>query len=162
MNQPTRPSKQEILEKYRHVIGEEDFDIIMADHPPSPAESQREGTWLQVLGTLDGWTLLTKKNAWGIVVAVVVFVSNYGDFFQGLDTMGRHAAIALNQVQDALQKGTGKFDPPANGFLVALPPEYPHWSSDFPTTTTTTPPLGIDLPPGSGLVPYNSEWGSLG
>lgn len=159
------PSKQEILEKYRHLIDDDDFQVLVSEELPSPSELQREGAWLQKLGTLDGLWVFAKRNAWGAVLSVIVFVANYGDFFQGLETMRGHAVIALDSVKSALAKGTERPDVPADEYLVAVPPEYSTWIAGPTTTTTTTPPPEpplTDLPSGSGLVPYSSAWGSIG
>lgn len=51
---PPQVSRQQLLEKYRDVIGAEEFELLVADSFPTPDELQREGSWLQFLGPFEG------------------------------------------------------------------------------------------------------------
>ena len=50
-----KPTKNEILEKYRSVIDDEHFEILYEESLPTPEETHQDNASLQYLGTLGGW-----------------------------------------------------------------------------------------------------------
>lgn len=163
------PSKREILEKYKHVITHEDFELLVADHLPSPEVSHREGIALQLLGCLNGWYVVAKRCGMRIVGVIVLLG---GGFIPGIQYVNQAYWIAYDEVTNYLARANDHPDVPATEYVVAGPP--PQWAlhNEEPfrlfttattTTTTTTPEPEEDtsLPSGTGLIPYSSKWDEL-
>jgi hypothetical protein len=158
------PSKREILEKYRDVISNEDFEILVSGEFPAPQTAQQEGVTFQYLGTIKGWYLFVKRHC-GKVVTAIVFMG--GGFIPGLEYIGKYSTIAYEAVSQYADVGRSNSDIPATEYVVSdrplnwgLPPDEP---IRFPittttTTTTTTQPPGTTISPGSGIAPFSPSW----
>lgn len=156
------PSKREILEKYRDVISNEDFEILVSEEFPAPQTAQQEGVFFQYLGTIKGWYLFVKRHG-GKVVTAIVFMG--GGFIPGLEYVANYSTIAYEAVSQYADVDRSNSDIPATDYVVsnrplnwALPPDD---SIRFPittTTTTTTQPPEATISPGSGIAPYSPSW----
>ena len=165
------PTRQEILEKYRGVIDNEDFEILAAESFPLPESIRQEDASLQYLGTLKGAYVWAKRQL-GRVIAVIVF---FGGFMQGIEYTSEYSRIAYDQIVSVVQLAQRHLQVPATEYRIferqdnwTLPPDPPFALADYlgPSTTTTTPaPTGSSnldsLPPGSGLIPYSGRWGQF-
>jgi hypothetical protein len=163
----SQPTKQEILEKYRHLIQSDDFAVLAAEELPSPEEVRREHAYLEYLGPLNGWYVWAKRQ-FGRVVTVIVF---FGGFMQGIEYINKYSQIAYTEVASLIQVADEHPDEPAKEYRIVRPVQFA-WlpEQSFPleppstttTTTTTTTPAPdstvSELPPGSGIVPYSSRW----
>ncbi|MDA0835997.1 MAG: hypothetical protein O2955_20010 [Planctomycetota bacterium] len=158
-----KPTKNEILEKYRDVIDADDFDILYADQLPTPKQTHRENASLQYLGTLNGWYVWAKCQ-FGRVVTVIIFI---GGIVSGLEAINKYGHIGYDQVAQYIQLGSEHKDTPATEYVLLktpdnwpLPPDQP---IRFTMTTTTTPPPQSpseipEIPPGSGIAPSSGNW----
>lgn len=181
----SRPTREEILAKYRNQINADDFEILSTQELPPPSQLQREGAWLEYLGPLQETFLYLKRKLYGPVVVI----SAFGGFMQGLEYLDKYTRIGFATIEQVVQLANEHCEAPATHYVIALrDPEalpnhspvqlpsddrYPFKSMTTTTsstttttttttsTTTTTPSpqqLGITLPIGSGIIPYSREW----
>ena len=161
-----KPTKNEILEKYRHVIDVDDFEILYEQSLPTPEETHQDNASLQYLGTLGGWCVWAKRQ-FGRVVAVILFI---GTFVGGIEAINKYGRLGYDQIAQYVQRGSEHCETPATEYVVfdkpndwALPPDQPIRLTTTTTTTTTTAPpedpnITTELPPGSGLAPNSAQW----
>lgn len=165
MNSP--PTRDEILEELRAVLDRYSGPISVETKLPKAVDCQRDGIWLQIIGTVKGWLVVAKKNAMGIILMICL----YGDFRQGTSTIVSDASIAIESISKVVEYSVQHFELPATEFaMVDPPPDWPIPPSKHisvavttPTPTTTPPPtpprtVTGELLPGSGLVPRSQSW----
>ena len=162
------PSREEILNKYRDLIDEDDFVVLSREQLPSPSELQVEGAWLQKLGPVGDCVVWLKRTFGGVVVAIAL----YGSFVSGLREIPNGVNIAFDSVQSIAAFAHAHTDEPADRYAFGIPEQFaalspppPSIPSTTTTTTTTQPPTtttpepqSYELPSGSGVAPYRSGW----
>jgi len=156
-----RPTKSEILEKYRNVIEADDFEILYQDSIPSPEESHRENAWLQYLGPLNGWFVWGKR----FVTGAIVLICSSGSFESGLQTVDKWSRRGFDQIAQYVQLGLDNRDTPADQYVLfekqdnrALPPEAPITLATTTTTPNPNPSGQFEIHPGSGIAPSSDYW----
>ncbi|WP_442484450.1 hypothetical protein [Aeoliella sp. SH292] len=142
----TPPTREEILAKYRDVIAEEEFEVLVAESPPSPAEMQPEGAWLQILGPVGDWFVVLKRKLHGPVVAIALF----GSVCSGLEYALRVAVFTHDSVKSIVTLAQEHLDQPANSYAFILPDDDSKPKPDYDW---------YDLPPGTGVTSFNADWG---
>lgn len=164
------PSRREILEKYRGFISTEDFELLCLDSPPNPADLQKKGEWLEVLGQIGEYLVALWKPA----SKTVVVVSTIGGFFQGCEYIDKYVRIGANHVHSLVDSCRSESWVPADEFLFVVPrsrEEHPRGpngpaapqvfiatSTSTSTSSTVTSFLQHGLPTGSGVVPFSKKW----
>lgn len=74
------PSKDEILEKYKHLISATDWEVITREDPPTPEELLTRKEEIQFMGVIRGWCVwLWRKAKLGAIVAVIVTLHSLYD-----------------------------------------------------------------------------------
>lgn len=158
------PTKRDVLEKYRAVISEEDFDFLISDVIPDPESAHQEGVTLQILGSINGYWVIAKKYGWK-VIGVICFMG--GGFIPGLEYSWKYTKVAYDEIGKLVELGQNNCSTPATEYRLAERPK--QWAipdgeniylvHNPPTTTTTSPPhTTTPIPSGSGLVPYSPNW----
>lgn len=142
----TPPTREEILAKYRDVITVSDFEVLLAESPPSPTELQSEGVWLQVLGSIRGWCVYLKHKG-GIVVGAVIL---WGSFRGGVEYLANDTQFVYSQAQHMVEVAQQHLDQPATSYAFILPESdhKPKKNDDW-----------YDVPPGTGITSFNADWG---
>jgi hypothetical protein len=163
------PTKQEILEKYRKVISNEDFDVLISDQFPSPKALHEEGIHLQYLGTIGKWWIFAKHSLFGRVIGVICAIGAIG---QGIEYTCKYGQMAYETVAKYVEAGQANKSTPATDYVFTdspidwpFPSEKPFRLVATTTTTTTTttqpttnPGLTTTIAPGSGIAPSSPSW----
>lgn len=137
------PTKQEILEKYRHLINADDFEILAASELPTPLQMQREGAWFRVLGPLKGFHVLIKRTVLG-GVAAICFIGSFG---QGLEYVEKYSLMGIEKVHAIAQYAHDHLSNPATELLVAVQNNEPIILPDRSFQFTTLPPMNTTTTP---------------
>lgn len=164
------PSRREILEKYRAFISTDDFELLRLERAPNPADLQKKGEWLEVLGPIGDYLVALWKPALKTVVVVI----GIGEFFQGCEYIDKYVRIGAEQVHSLVDACRSESSVQADEYLFVVPPkrqEYPRGpngpaapqlfiatSTSTSTSTTVTSFLQSGLPTGSGVLPFSQQW----
>ena len=152
------PTRKEILDKYRSLIDNEDFEILVSSELPNPEETRREKAWLECLGSLKSTYVFLKRTTEKIVT-VIIFI---GAFRTGLDTITEYIPVAYEKIIPLIELANKNPGEPANNYLMISRDKFTSPSSYFNTTTTTTtfPPLTLvtEISSGATLIPFSLTW----
>lgn len=159
------PSKRDILEKYRDRIGQDDFELLINEEIPPPEQSRHNRIEYQFLGKINGWSLWAKRTV-GTLIAII---ASFGGFMQGLEYIDKYARISYDQISPLFESAKKHPNQPATSYaIVESPPSFGIWSDDdqLHVSINASPdhqlpvkePIQFDLPAGSGIVPYSSNW----
>ena len=158
----TPPNRREILERYRDVIGTEDFELLVQQMTPTPAEVIARNGDFAWLGPLRGYWLFLRRTVQGVVVLIIA-AGNIESGLQFVERLDRYAPTIAEYVH-AAGKGDDVLadtfilskDVPPQEHLPDAPPRREYFAFTGAPTGTTTPVIQFldgALPPGSGLVP---------
>jgi hypothetical protein len=162
----TLPTRREILERYRDVIGTEDFEILTQDMTPTPSDISAEKVGLAWLGPLRGHWLFLKRTVQGVAVLIVA-AGNIESAWQFVERLEGLRPTVVAYVTDV---NHGEIEP-ADTFILSkdtspeertpnVPPKREYFAFTGMPTGTTTPVIQFlngDLPPGSGLFPASKS-----
>jgi|GEM_PF-5308775 len=163
----SEPTKQEILEKYRHLIDSDDFEVLKTDKLPSPEETHKDGAYLVFLGKLKGCYILLRRTTISVIALIVLA----GEIEDGISAINRWSTFAYTELTPLVSTALEHLSETAIEYQIVTPaPSWPHHDEPLPmtpaivTTTTTTPPPEppvVELHSGSGLVPHSPSWKEL-
>jgi|APCry1669189000_1035189.scaffolds.fasta_scaffold34584_3 hypothetical protein len=155
-------TKAEVLEKYRDVIGSEDFEFLLQDQGPAPAEVRAEGAEVRWLGSMKGFHLFLKRKANGALY-VLGAIAAFEGTLQHVERLADYVSPVAAYLSDA---GMGDVEP-ADTFILGkdVSPQQPlpngpakreYFVLTATPTGTSTPVIQFldeALPPGSGVIP---------
>lgn len=143
----SKPTKQEILEKYKDKISAADFEILAPGSFPTPIELQREQAFMEFLGQLGGWAVWAKRTIGGLLLALILL-------HDGWETYRDFSPYAIKAYEEAQTYVTHLFEhrgEPATDFI-------------FFTQDTTLPPQSSSqsqhqvLSAGTVVYPISGSW----
>jgi hypothetical protein len=163
----TLPSRREILERYRDVIGTEDFEILVQQMTPTPAEVSARQVSFAWLGPLRGYWLFLRRTAQAIAVVIIAagniesglqFVERLEGYTPAISAYIRGAGEANGELADTFILSK---DVSPQERLPDAPPRREYFAFTGTPTGTTTPVIQFlngAVPPGSGLVPASKGY----
>jgi hypothetical protein len=126
------PSKREILERYRDKIAADDFELLVADAPPTPSEAHQQSERIDIIGEIGGWMVWMKKKLFGRDAGLlVVFVTLIGTF-QACEWLHPKIVGSYDQISSYVSSYI-PYDRHTPSYYVAFqPPNAPHHAEQQP------------------------------
>ena len=163
-----KPSRDEILERYRHLIPTDDFKILEMDSLPDPSLALKNKTECCWLGKIRGFLLFLTKNpvtAVWMVIVVTGQIEGSMQFAERVTNLTQEVAAAIDVIKDPSNLvNADSFLVVVDGPILPKAPDQPAHREYFlltglptGTTTPTIQLFDVPLPSGSEIIPVSKD-----